>query len=62
LKHPIERLRPVFDRNRCCGFLMRHIRGFAAHAADGRKIGDYPEDGAEAAVRKLRFIASERST
>ena len=61
MKHPIERLRPVFDRNRCCGFLMRHIRGFAAHAADGRNIGDYPEDGAEAAVRKLRFIASERS-
>jgi hypothetical protein len=62
LKHRIERLRPVFDGNRCCGFLMRHIRGFAAHAADDRKIGDYPENGAEAAVRKLRFIASERST
>jgi hypothetical protein len=38
---------------------MRHIRGWAAHAADGWKIGDYSEDGAEAAVRKLRFIANE---
>ena len=62
MKHPIERLRPVFHGNRCCGFLMRHIRGWAAHPADGRKIGDYPEDRAEAAVRKLRFIVSERST
>jgi hypothetical protein len=59
MKHEIHRMRPVFAGNRCCGFLMRHIRGFAAHAADGRKIGDYPEDGAEAAVRKLRFIATD---
>jgi len=59
MKHPIERLRPVFDGNRCCGFLMRHIRGWAVHTASRRKIGDYPDDGAEAAIRKLRFIASE---
>jgi hypothetical protein len=61
MKHEIHRMRPVFAGNRCCGFLIRHIRGFAAHAADGRKIDDYPEDGAKAAVRKLRFIATERN-
>jgi hypothetical protein len=55
-------MRPVFDGSRCCGFLLPNIRGIAAHDAIGKKIGDYPEDGAEAAIRKLRFIASQHST
>ena len=39
MKHPIERLRPVFHGNRCCGFLMRHIRGWDAHDATGNRVG-----------------------
>jgi hypothetical protein len=62
MKPEILCMRPVMSRNRCCSFLMRHIRGRAAHTASGRKIGNYPEDGAEAAVRKPRHIASECST
>jgi hypothetical protein len=38
MKHEIHRMRPVMSGNRCCGFLMRHIRGWDAHAADGWKI------------------------
>ena len=58
----IERLRPVLDGNRCCGFLMRHIRGIAAHDATGRKVGDYPAELMSEAVAMLRRYASERST
>jgi hypothetical protein len=47
---------------RCVGFLLRTFKGWGAHAAGGRLIGHYPEDGAEAAIRKLRFIASQHST
>jgi hypothetical protein len=62
LKHPTERLRPVFDGNRCCGFLMPHIRGFDAYDISGAKVGSYPETHAAEAVARLRRYASERSS
>ena len=62
MKHEISRMRPVMSGNRCVGFLLRTFKGWDAHAAGGRLIGHYPEDGAAAAIRKLRFIASQHST
>ena len=44
------------------GALLRTVRGWDAHDSTGARIGSYPEDQADAAVKKLRFIATEHST
>jgi hypothetical protein len=40
---------PIYFKRR------RTFKGWDAHTAGGRLIGHYPEDGAEAAIRKLRL-------
>ena len=62
LKHEIHRLRPVFDGARYVGALLHHFRGWDALDADGVRIGSYPEHMADAAVARLRRLASGRST
>jgi hypothetical protein len=62
LKHEISRLRPVFDGARYVGALLRHFRGWDVHDAAGALVGTYPEDKADAAVARLRRLASSHST
>ena len=61
-KHEISRMRSVFDGDRYAGCLLRHARGWDALDADGVRIGSYPEHMADAAVARLRRLASGRST
>jgi hypothetical protein len=60
MKHEVHRLRPVFDGSRYCGALIRTARGWDAHDATGKVIGTFPE--ADAAVKRLRKLATEGST
>jgi hypothetical protein len=55
-------MRSVFDGDRYAGCLLRHARGWDALDADGVRIGSYPEHMADAAVARLRRLASGRST
>jgi hypothetical protein len=61
MKHEIHRLQSVFTADgRYAGALLRTAKGLATHDADGRLVGMY--DRPDAAVAKLRRLASEGST
>ena len=64
MKHFLTRMQSVFSPDgRFCGTLLRHARGFDAYDATGARVGVYPEDHLiDAAIARLRSIATERST
>jgi hypothetical protein len=57
MKHPIERLRPVFAGSRYCGALIYSARGWQAHDHQGKFVGEFADD-AQAVKRLRKLVAS----
>jgi len=59
MKH-LKPFRSVFAGDRYVGALIFSPRGWQVHDASGKRIGEYQDD--QAAVRRLRAVASRQST
>jgi hypothetical protein len=56
MKH-FKPFRSVFDGDRYCGALIYSARGWQAHNAAGKVVGEFEDD--QAAVRRLRSLAAQ---
>ena len=59
LKH-FRPFRSVFESTRYCGSLIYSPRGWQAHDAAGKRIGEYADE--DQAVKRLRGLAQRLST